>query len=184
MALPQRGIAYAFRIALLDTLNPGRIKKTPTIAAGDFKVSIDNGVPANLTTLPVETPAASGCITVSLSASEMTGDKILVFWSDPQFEWGDGYVFFDAPVNQLNNNDLSSISNIIATSNTSPLVESYAADGAAPTRDQLLFMLWSAVGQFVISDTLINAKRLDGITNAMTFTMNDSTYPTQRIRTS
>lgn len=184
MPLPQRGVAYSFRIALLDTLNPGRIKRTPTIAAGDFKLSIDNSVPVALSTLPQELPLGSGCITVTLSAAEMTGDKILVTWSDPQFEWGDGYVFFDAPQTQLTNNDLANIGNIIASSNTSPLIESYAADGVAPTRDQLLFMLWSAVSQFVINDTLINAKRLDGVTDAMIFTMNDSTYPTQRIRTS
>ena len=184
MANPQRGVAYSFRITLLDTLLPGRIKKTPTIAAGDFKVSLDNGTPTNLTTLPVEVPAASGCITVSLSASEMTADKILVIWSDPQFEWGDGSIFFDAPTVTLTNNDLTSISSIATTTNTTPLVESYAADGIAPSRDQLLFMCWSALSQFVIDSNLIRAKRLDGITDAMIFTMNDPTMPTQRIRTS
>lgn len=177
MSLPQRGVAYSFRIALLDTLNPGRIKLTPTIAAGDFTVSIDNGAPTNLTTLPTEVPVGSGCVTVSLSASEMTGDKILVKWSDPQFEWGDGYVFFDAPTSMLTAADFASFG-------TYQMTEAYAADGTAPTRDQMMFMLWSALSQFVISDTLINAKRLDGTTNAMTFTMNDATMPTQRIRTS
>lgn len=180
MPNPQRGVAYSFRITLLDTLLPGRIKKTPTIAVGDFKVSLDNGIPTNLTTLPVEVPIGSGCITVSLSASEMTADKILVLWSDPQFEWGDGSIFFDAPSAMLTNNDLANI----GAQNTTPLVESYAADGAAPTRDQLLFMCWSALSQFVIDSTSIRAKRLDGTTDAMVFTMNDATMPTQRIRTS
>lgn len=184
MPNPQRGVAYSFRVTLLDTLIPGRIKKTATIAAGDFKVSLDNGTPNNLTTLPTEVPAASGCVTVSLSASEMTADKILVIWSDPQFEWGDGSAFFDAPQVTLTNNDLTNVSNIISSSNTSALIESYAADGIAPTRDQLLFMLWSTLSQFVIDSNLIRAKRLDGVTDAMIFTMNDPTTPTQRIRTS
>lgn len=184
MANPQRGIAYSFRVTLLDTLNPGRIKKNPTIAAGDFKVSLDNGTPTNLTTLPTEVPTSSGCVTVALTATEMTADKILVIWSDPQFEWGDGSVFFDAPMVMLTNNDLTSISNTVASANTAPLTESYAADGASPSRDQLLFMVWSALSQFVIDNNFIRAKRLDGITDAMVFTMNDSVVPTQRIRTS
>jgi len=184
MANPQRGVAYSFRITLLDTLLPGRIKKTPTIAAGDFKVSLDNGAPTNLTALPSEVPVGSGCITVSLNPAEMTADKILVLWSDPQFEWGDGSIFFDAPTVTLTNNDVANIGSIISSANTSPLVESYAADGVAPTRDQLLFMLWATVSQFVIDSTLIRAKRLDGTTDAMVFTMNDATMPTQRIRTS
>jgi hypothetical protein len=177
---PQRGVAYSFRITLLDTLVPGRIKKTPTIAAGDFKISKDAGAPVDLTTLPTETPAGSGCITVSLSATEMTADKILVLWSDPQFEWGDGSVFFDAPSVMLTNNDLTNIGAL----NTTALTESYAADGAAPTRDQLLFMMWSTLSQFVIESNLIKAKRLDGTTDAMIFTMDNGLNPTQRIRTS
>jgi len=184
MPNPQRGVAYSFRITLLDTLVPGRIKKTPTIVAGDFKVSLDNGTPTNLTTLPVETPAGSGCVTVSLNSAEMTADKILVLWSDPQFEWGDGSIFFDAPTATLTSNDIASINTIISSANTSPIAESYAADGVAPTRDQLLFMTWAALSQFVIDSNLIRAKRLDGVTDAMVFTMNDATMPTQRIRTS
>ena len=180
MPNPQYGTAYSFRITLLDTLLPGRIKKTPTIAAGDFKISKDNGTPTNLTTLPIEVPIGSGCVTVSLTATEMTADKILVLWSDPQFEWGDGSVFFDAPTVTLTNNDVANI----AAVNTTPLVESYAADGVSPSRDQLLFMVWSALSQFVIDNNLIRAKRLDGITDAMVFTMNDAVVPTQRIRTS
>lgn len=184
MPNPQYGIAYSFRITLLDTLNPGRIKKTPTIAAGDFKISQNNGVLAALITLPVEVPTASGCVTVSLTSVEMSADKILVVWSDPQFEWGDGSVFFDAPTATLTSNDIASINTVISNSNTAPLAESYAADGVAPTRDQLLFMTWSALSQFVIDSNFIRAKRLDGITDAMVFTMNDAVVPTQRIRTS
>ena len=184
MPNPQRGVAYSFRITLLDTLLPGRIKKAPTIAVGDFKVSLDNGTPTNLTTLPIEVPASSGCVTVSLTAAEMTADKILVLWSDPQFEWGDGSVFFDAPSTTLTNNDLANIGTTFVSNNTTPLTESYAADGVAPSRDQLLFMLWSTLSQFVIDNNLIRAKRLDGITDAMVFTMNDPVVPTQRIRTS
>jgi hypothetical protein len=185
MPLPERNKAYSFRITLLDTLNPGRIKKTPTIAAGDFKVSLDNGTPTNLITLPTETPIGSGCITIPLSAGEMAADKILVIWSDPQFEWGDGSLFFDAPQRNLLDFDRSDIYTLIVNAGSmNQLTESYAADGVAPTRDQLMFMTWAALSQFVIDSNLIRAKRLDGTTDAMVFTMNDPTAPTQRIRTS
>jgi hypothetical protein len=177
MPLPQRGVSYSFNISLLDSANPGRIKKTPTITAGDFKISKDAGTLANLATLPSEAPAGSGCITVTLSAIEMTADKIQVVWSDPEFEWGDGYVFFDAPANMLFASDYQNLG-------TTQMIEAYAPDGTAPTRDQMLFMIYSAVAQFIISGTTINAKRLDGATDAMIFTMDSSTTPLQRIRTS
>ena len=177
MPNPQRGVAYTFRISLLDSSVPGRIKKSPTLTTGDFKLSKDGGVLTNLATLPVEVPAGSGCITVSLSAGEMDGDKIQVIWSDAEFEWGDGYVFFDAPTQILTNADFAAFG-------TYQMTEAYAADGVAPTRDQMMFMLWSALSQFVISGTLIDAKRLDGATSAMIFTMDHTTTPMQRIRTS
>lgn len=104
MADPQQGVAYTFTISLLDASNPGRIKTTPTIAAGDFKCKTDSGSFTNLATLPTETPAASGIVLVSLSAGEMgssgpgTGSKVTVVWSDPQLQWTDGMQFIDAPV--------------------------------------------------------------------------------------
>lgn len=101
MATPKRGVAYTFNIGLFDVANPGRLKATPTIAAGDFKLSADNGPLANLATLPTESPAGSAIVLVSLSAAEMTADKISVKWSDPDFEWGDGHYWFDAPVSTL-----------------------------------------------------------------------------------
>jgi hypothetical protein len=64
------------------------------------------------------------------------------------------------------------------------LTEGYAADGAAPTLEQLLFMLWSTLAQFAIAGTTISTKRLDGTTEAMAFALDDDTDPTSRTRTS
>jgi hypothetical protein len=96
MSTPKAGVAYSFTVSLFDVANPGRIKTTPTLAAGDFKVSVNGGALANLATLPSETPAGSGLVVVSLAAGEV-GTKTVVRWSDPDFEWGDGSYFFDAP---------------------------------------------------------------------------------------
>lgn len=67
---------------------------------------------------------------------------------------------------------------------TVALTESYAADGSAATLAQLLYMLFSAVGEFSISGTTITCKQVNGSTTAMTFTMDSATSPTSRTRAS
>jgi len=49
---PKKNEDFLVRVALEDMANPGSFKASPTIAAGDFKVSIDGGALANLATLP------------------------------------------------------------------------------------------------------------------------------------
>lgn len=58
------------------------------------------------------------------------------------------------------------------------LTESYAADGAAATLPQLLYMTLAMLSEFSITGTTLTAKRLDGSTIAGTFTLNDSVSPT------
>lgn len=62
------------------------------------------------------------------------------------------------------------------------LTEGYASDGSAPTLEQFMYMMWSALAQFDITSTTLTARRLDGTTSAMTFTLNDATNPTSRTR--
>lgn len=87
---------------LVDTLNPTTFKVNPTIAAGDFQVSTDNGAFVNLTTLPVVQPAGSILVKVNLSAAEMNGDKITVRAKDVAGnEWEEALVFLDVPVTNI-----------------------------------------------------------------------------------
>ena len=65
---------------------------------------------------------------------------------------------------------------------TDTLTEAYASDGAAATPAQLLYMLWAGVNEFSISGDTITAKKLDGSTTAMTWTLDDSSSPTSRTR--
>jgi hypothetical protein len=96
MALPKKNIAYSFVISLVDQANRPQFKSTPTLAAGDFKVSTDGAALANLTTLPTNTPASSVCVLVSLSASEMNGDRIVVVGKDAAgAEWDDLTIYID-----------------------------------------------------------------------------------------
>tara|TARA_R100001163_G_C5068498_1_gene208963 strand:- start:10163 stop:12442 length:2280 start_codon:yes stop_codon:yes gene_type:complete len=60
--------------------------------------------------------------------------------------------------------------------------ESYAADGAAATPAQLLYMIYCCVGEFAVSGTTITGKKLNGSDTAMTWTTDDGTNPTSRTR--
>lgn len=71
---------------------------------------------------------------------------------------------------------------IAAAVHTRQMTEGYAADGVAPTLEQSLFMVWSALSEFSIAGTTITAKKLDGATTAMTFTLDDAANPTSRTR--
>ena len=97
MAEPIKGIAYDFSIGLDSVLGTG-FQANPTLAAGDFTISKDNGAFANLTTLPVVTPSGSTSVLVSLSATEMDADKIVIFAQDQaDDEWNEAQVFIDVP---------------------------------------------------------------------------------------
>ena len=62
------------------------------------------------------------------------------------------------------------------------MTESYAADGAAPTMVQALYMILQSIMEISISGTTMTIKKLDGTTTAMTVTLNDATNPTSRTR--
>jgi len=72
--------AYTFYTALLGS--GGEFQVNPTLAAGDFKISIGGANYVNLTTLPVVEPAGSISVKVSLTADEMNADKISIHAKD------------------------------------------------------------------------------------------------------
>jgi len=88
---PKKNEDFLVRVALEDMANPGSFKASPTIAAGDFKVSIDGGALANLATLPSVSPASGIWVLVTLSSTEMNGDVIAVQAIDQTApkEWAD-----------------------------------------------------------------------------------------------
>lgn len=88
---PKRGEDFLTGVCLQDMANPGSYKAGPTIAAGDFKVSKDFGAFANLNTLPAVAPAAGVQVQITLSATEMTADVVLVTCIDQTVpkEWAD-----------------------------------------------------------------------------------------------
>ena len=65
---------------------------------------------------------------------------------------------------------------------TAQMTESYAADGVAPTRDQMLFMIWSYLSERNLSGTTITCKKLDGSTTSMTFSLDSATVTNTQTR--
>lgn len=64
------------------------------------------------------------------------------------------------------------------------LTESYAAAGANPTVRQILFLVQQLLGDFSISGNTLTAHKLDGVTAAANFTLNDPVNPTSIKRSS
>jgi len=88
---PVKNEDFVVYISLESVANAGSFQDTPTIAAGDFQVSSDGGAFGNLTTLPVVTPASTESLKITLSATEMNADNVLVLGIDQTAnkEWAD-----------------------------------------------------------------------------------------------
>lgn len=98
MATPVNGVEYVFYLGLTNVLNPDEFIVNPTIALGDFQVSTDGSAYANLTTIPTVDPAGSITVKVTVSAVEMTGDKVNIKAVDAAgSEWGQALVVIDVP---------------------------------------------------------------------------------------
>lgn len=99
---PKKNTAWIGYVGLVDQANTKLLKANPTIAAGDFKVSIDGGAFANLATLPTVTPASGTAVKISLSAGEMNGDNIVVTCIDAAgAEWCDQFINLQTSVRQI-----------------------------------------------------------------------------------
>jgi hypothetical protein len=108
----KKGAEYIFYISLVSQ-STGQFQANPTLAAGDFKVSIDGAALANLATLPAVTPATSKSVKVTLSTSEMNGDNIIVIGSDAAgAEWDDVFINIQTAARQID--DLATPTNITA----------------------------------------------------------------------
>lgn len=87
---PLKNTAYTFDMSVFSQADPTALKSAPTIAAGDFKISTDGSALANLTNLPT---ASGVMITIVLTAAEMNGDRIFIYWQDAAgAEWISGYL--------------------------------------------------------------------------------------------
>lgn len=89
---PKKNTAYTFYTALYSQASPGLFQANPTLAAGDVKIAIDDGAPANLGTLPAVDADFTKRVKVVLTSAEMNGDQITIIWSDQAGdEWTDQF---------------------------------------------------------------------------------------------
>ncbi len=146
----------------------------PSVTAGANGGVFIAGVNAQTTVTTAFTSTFTGNLTGSVGS--VTGHT-------PQT--GDSFARLGAPVAASVSADIATVKadtvTIIARPTTA-MTESYAAQGADPTPDQMLYMLWSSLSEFAITATTITAKRLNGSTTAMTFTVDNSVTPTLRTR--
>ena len=108
----KKGVEYIFYAGLVSQ-STGQFQSNPTLAAGDFRVSIDGGALNNLATLPGVTPASSRMVKFTLSTSEMNGDNITVVGLDAAgAEWDEIIVSVQTSAQQID--DLATPTNITA----------------------------------------------------------------------
>lgn len=89
---PLKNTAFTFDLCLFDT--DGKVKISPTLAAGDIQVSKDGGAFANIDSLPTEI-GSTGVLKVSLTATEMNADRVAIKFHDTAGdEWVDLLVTF------------------------------------------------------------------------------------------
>ncbi len=77
-------------------------------------------------------------------------------------------------------NDAPAVS--VADILTTQMTEAFAADGVAPTLAQALFLIQQILGDFGIAGTTLTVRKIDGVTTAATFTLDDGTNPTDLTR--
>lgn len=81
---------YTFYVSLVSQANTKIMQASPTLAAGDVKIAIDDGAPANLGTLPVVDADYTKRVKVVLSQAETNGDNLTIIFSDAAgAEWCD-----------------------------------------------------------------------------------------------
>lgn len=109
---PKINTAYECYVSLVSQANTKVLQNSPTMAAGDVKVSTDNGASANITTLPV-IGTNTRLLKVNLSAGEMNGGNVSVVFSDVAgAEWCDLTLNIQTSARQID--DLASPTNITA----------------------------------------------------------------------
>ncbi len=81
---------YVFYVSLVSQANTKIMQANPTLAAGDVKIAIDDGAPANLGTLPAVDADFTKRVKVTLSQAETNGDNLTIIFSDAAgAEWCD-----------------------------------------------------------------------------------------------
>ncbi len=153
-----------------DWANGGRLDLILDARASQSSVDTIDGIVDSILVDTTEIGAAGAGLTALASAANLatvdsTVDAILV----------DTDTTIPGLIAALN--DLAA-SDILTTA----LTESYAADGAAPTLTQALYLIQQFLYERATSGTTVTVKKLDGSTTAATLTLDSGTTPTSITR--
>ncbi len=94
----------------------------------------------------------------------------------------DNVVAVAAAVAALNNLSSAQVATVLATYAATQVADVYAANGVAPTRDQLMMAVHQHLMDFSISGTSQTVRKLNGVATAFVETLDDATSPTSRTR--
>lgn len=178
----KKNTALTFYISTLQTISGvvqgqgAQFQASPTIAAGDAKVSIDGGSFSNLSNLPTVTPPAGKTVQFSLTASEMNGDNISIVFSDQTSpaEWCDVLIQIRTYTRTFDDLLYSSYQ----------IQDTVPADGVIPTIEQSLYMITQFLMEKAVAGTTVTVRKVNGATTLMTFTLDNALTPTSITRTS
>lgn len=126
------------------------------------------------------THEGNGYHTYAPAQAETNGDLVAFTFTGTGAVPATIQVYTSVDANVLTNSDKTGYA--LSAAGSAALTESYAADGAAATLPQLLYMLLALLSEVSVSGTTLTAKKLDGSTTAGTFTINDATDPTSITR--
>ena len=150
-----------FYVGLIDQSNTKLLKASPTLATGDFKVSIDGGALNNLGTLPTVTPAAGRMVKITLAQSEVNGDNITVVCVDAAgAEWCDLLINIQTTARQIDDLAFPATSGRSMVVDASGLVDANAVkigptgSGSAQTARDIGASVLLAAAQKVDVDTI------------------------------
>jgi hypothetical protein len=162
---PRRATAFVCYVGLTSQADLKLCQVNPTLAAGDVKVSLDGGALANLATLPAVTPAGSKVVKVDLSAAEMTGDNIVVVFSDAAgSEWCDLVLSMQPSARQID--DIPT-----ATENADALLKRDMSAVTGEAARSPLNALRFSRNKWVVSAGTLSVKKEDDATEAWSATV-------------
>ena len=119
---PMRGVAFTYELGLVSQADSALFQVNPTLAAGDVVVYQDGVLDGNADNIPVAVGAGS-LVTHTLSAAEMTADRITVRYTDVAgAEWQDLVVnIHTVTTSQID--DLSTVVAVAAVQTTADDIE-------------------------------------------------------------
>lgn len=152
-----KGDEFVFGLCLTARDGSG-IQSNPTLAAGDVRISKDGGAFANLATLPTVNPTSDVRVEVTLSATEMDADNIMVVFSDASGgQWGDDWVQIQTV--SANFDDIAFALNTVST-NVSTILTQLSISAT---------LLSSIITNIGVVDTVVDAIKVK--TDELTFTV-------------